>query len=263
MHLEQSCCIACNNTHIVKNGFYTLRGERYQAWRCKDCGKQFTDHSKERFARHRFEPWVLILALQLIRLGCSGPGVSEVLRKQFRITVSRWSVARWAGMFGTPLLVGHHITPTNVWHMDELFLHAKGQWWYVFVTIDSTNRCLGIVASPTRSSQAAKACLLQAAKRGRPEAVVTDGWQGYPNVVRAVFGKRVRHVVAHFEAQRTIVGKRWEKLSNNRIEGWNSHLRPLLRRMRGAESLNALQGRLDTYLVLNNLGEQSWEFLAG
>ena len=54
-----------------------------------------------------------------------------------------------------------------------------------------------------------------------PEIIVSDGLQGYKEACRKVFGRKTRHVIAHFEAVGIIHNEKLMKLSNNRAERVN------------------------------------------
>ena len=65
-------------------GFY----KSFQVYRCKSCGREFTELSKSKYVRHRFPKETILFSVMLYRYGLSSYTISEVLRKKFRIKVS-------------------------------------------------------------------------------------------------------------------------------------------------------------------------------
>ncbi|MEK6862185.1 MAG: hypothetical protein AABY07_09545, partial [Nanoarchaeota archaeon] len=48
-------CFQCNSNEIIRYGYY----KTYLKYRCKACGKQFTERSLSFFSRHRFPEEVI------------------------------------------------------------------------------------------------------------------------------------------------------------------------------------------------------------
>ncbi len=260
-----SSCICCNSNNIWKYGFY----KNHQVWKCKDCGKTFTELSKSRYARHRFPKRIILFSIMLYRYGLSSYAISEVLGKKFRIKVSPWTVCKWARKFGDIKHLAKHlgISFSRIWHMDEMFIKARGRMHCLYAVIDDKGNVIALHVSGKRDMQSAVICLRKAKHiAGKPDIIVTDGWNAYPRAIRKVFGRkkpRVRHAVAHFGKKPVVHKGKVMHMSNNRIEGWNSWFRRIYRGMRGFKSLASFQRFLDVFWVLWNLKSDAWEFLDG
>lgn len=255
-------CISCSQSSLVKYGFYQKR----QVYRCKSCRTTFTEQSFSRFARHRFSKRVIVFAIALYRYGLSGHTVSTILWKRFRVNVSENIIPRWFRKFSgeaRELLRSMGISFTKVWHVDEMWIKAKNQWFYLYAVIDSHNNLITMSLSPRRDMTSTVQCFKQAKDMaGTPEIIVSDGMLAYPRAIVKVFGRgKVRHVQAHFRKTRVVHKGRWYSLSNNRIEGWNSWFRPHYRRMRGFKAVDAMNQFLEMFSLLVNLKDQFWEFL--
>jgi len=70
-----------------------------QVYRCKSCGRTFTELSKSKYSRHRFPKKTILFSVMLYRYGLSSYAISEVLRKRFRVKVSPWTMCKWARKF--------------------------------------------------------------------------------------------------------------------------------------------------------------------
>ena len=261
-----SSCIYCSSNNIWKYGFYN----NLQVWKCKSCGRTFTKLSASKYSRHRFPKEIILFSVMLCRHGLSSYAISEVLRKRFKTKVSAWTVCKWARKFGNIKHILKHINAKfgKIWHMDEMFIKAKGKMHYLYAVIDDKSNAIALHVSDKRDKQSAILCLRKAKYiAGKPEIIVTDGWQAYPNIIRKVFGwsrkNNVKHVVAHFRKELVLHKGKWYALSNNRIEGWNSWFRRVYRGMRGFKSIVSFQRFLDIFWVLWNLKSSAWEFLEG
>jgi len=257
-------CPECNSKEYWKAGFY----KDMQVCRCKSCRREFTERSKSKYARHRFPERTILFSVMLYRYGLSSYAISEILRKRFRTKVSPWTICRWARKFGDIKHLAKHlgISFSRIWHMDEMFIKARGRMHYLYAVIDDQSNVIALHVSERRDMQSAVLCLRKARYiAGKPEIIVTDGWHAYSKVIRKVFGwrrkDRVRHIQAHFKKELVLHNGKIHALSNNRIEGWNSWFRRVYRGMRGFKSLVSFQRFLDIFWVLWNLKSDAWEFL--
>ena len=223
--------------------------------------------SFSKYLRHRYEKGVIQLAVMLYHHGLSGYKISEILFKKFRIKVSAWTICKWFRKFNSDKIRLSYM-PRNryskIWHADEMYLKAKGRWFYLLVVIDDKNHILGLHISPFRNVNSAVVVLKKAKElAGVPEIIVTDGWYGYSRAIKRVFGWKsgVRHVRAHFKTEIVIHNNKLYLLSNNRIEGWNSWFRHIYRRMRGFKSLLSMRQFLKTFKMLYNLRDNAWQYL--
>jgi len=203
----------------------------------------------------------------LYRYGLSSYAISEFLRKQLRTKVSPWTVCKWTRKFGDIKELCKHINIrfSRIWHMDEMFVKAKGMMNYLYVVIDDRSSVIALHISPHRNMLSAIRCLRKAKWiAGKPDIIITDEWNAYPGAIRKVFGwrKKVRHVKAHFKKKLVLYNNAWYALSNNRIEGWNSIMRRIYKGMRGFKNIISMQRFIDMFGVLYNLKGKGWEFLS-
>ncbi|HDK41770.1 MAG TPA: IS1/IS6 family transposase [Candidatus Pacearchaeota archaeon] len=221
-------CIYCNSLLTVKNGYSEKGVQRYK---CNDCKKRFCE--KGIFARMRFPKEVITNALFLRLYPLSTRNVKRVLRKLNYIKVSHVSIYNWVLKFARHLCKFANIFPlrfTNLWHVDEKFIKVrrankkrKKEFAYLWIVSDSKNNVLATHVSFARDIVNAKIVLQKAKQRTGfiPEILVSDGLQSYKKAVKKIFGKKTRHVIAHFKAKNVIHKGKWYKLSNNRAESIN------------------------------------------
>src|SRR3989344_5671101 len=217
-------CTHCSSSNFVLNGHDKKGVQRYK---CNDCKKRFCE--KGIFARMRFSSEVIMNALFLRLYPLSTRNVKRILRKLNYIKVSHVSIFNWVLKFAPRLCKFTNIFPLNfskIWHVDEKFIKVKGSkddFAYLWIISDSRNNILAVHVSFERDIINAKIVLQKAKQRAgfNPEILVSDGLQGYKKACKKIFGRKTRHVIAHFKAKRIIHKRKFYKLSNNRAEAIN------------------------------------------
>ena len=113
----------------------------------------------------------------------------------------------------------------NLWHVDEKFIRvrkSKDDFAYLWVVSDSDSNIIAVHVSNSRNAESAKIVLKKARERTgfNPRVIVTDGLQGYKSATK-VFGRKVKHVVAHFKKKGIVLDRKISLLSNNKTERIN------------------------------------------
>ena len=110
-------------------------------------------------------------------------------------------------IFAPHLIKLSSVNPINfssIWHVDEKFIHVRGskdKHAYLWIVSDSNSKIIAVHVSFERDCNNAK-IVFQKAKdiaSFSPEIIVSDGLQGYKKACKKVFGRKTRHVIAHFE----------------------------------------------------------------
>ena len=257
-------CIYCNHKELWKHGFYNSKASGANPAE-KPSQKEANPNTQDTGSQGK--PFSSLSCSN--RYGLSSYAISEILWKKFSVKISPRTICKWARKFGNikHLLKHLNIKFGKVWHVDEMFIKAKGRIHYLYAVMDDKSQVIALHISERRDLQSAILCLRKAKHiAGKPEIFVMDGWYAYPRVIRKVFGRRkprVKHVKAHFRKELVLHNGKIHALSNNRIEGWNSWFRRIYRGMRGFKSLVWFQMFLDIFWVLWNLKSNAWEFLGG
>ncbi|MBS3092633.1 IS1/IS6 family transposase [Candidatus Pacearchaeota archaeon] len=217
-------CIYCSSSYIVLNGHDNKGVQRYK---CNDCHRRFCE--KGIFVRHRFSKEIIINAIFLRSFPLSTRNVKRILKKIEFVKVSHVSIYNWVVKFAPYLIKLSLIKPINfssIWHVDEKFIHVKGSkdpHAYLWIVSDSNSNIIAIHVSFERDCNNAKIVLQKAKEISgfSPEIIISDGLKGYKRACKKVFGRKTRHVIAHFEAVGIVHNKKLMKLSNNRAERIN------------------------------------------
>ena len=230
-------CIACNSVDVIRNGQY----KTFQKFKCKNCGRQFSERSLSFFCRHRFPEEVIKNALLYLFFAATR-NVVFLLNETIQFNPSHVSVWSWAEKFAretSKLPIKKSFS--SVWHVDEKFIKVRGvkDFAYLWVVIDDKNTILAVHASKQRDIEGAERVLMLAKQRAErpPNVLVSDGLQAYKKACRKVFGRKTKHAISHFKAVSFMHLGRWYKLSNNRIESLNSKLNLWYKKFRGFKSM--------------------------
>jgi len=248
-------CIYCSSPLTVKNGHDEKGVQRYK---CNDCDRRFCE--KGIFARHRYPPLIIIDALFLYSQPISTRGVTVNLKRFRKIKPSHVTVYNWVIKFADYLIKIANRKPiafSNIWHVDEKFIHVKGSkdpHAYLWIVSDNKANILSTYISFTRDKDSAKVVLEKALERAgfAPEILVSDGLQGYKKAVKKIFGRKTRHVIAHFEAVGIVHKGKLMKLSNNRAERINQFPALWLHSVRGFKRLDRANLLIEFFTIYYN-----------
>lgn len=217
-------CPYCSSLLTVKNGHDSKGVQRYK---CNDCHRRFCERGI--FARHRFSKGIIMNSIFLRSFPLSTRNVKRIMKKISFVVVSHKTIYNWLVKFAPHLIkiaLNKPIAFTKIWHVDEKFIHvrkSKDPHAYLWIVSDSNSNIIATHVSFSRDETNATIVLQKAKDRARfsPEILVSDGPQGYKRACKKTFGRKTRHVKAHFEAVGIVHNRRLMRISNNRAERIN------------------------------------------
>jgi transposase-like protein len=248
-------CIYCSSPLTVKNGHDEKGVQRYK---CNACKRRFCE--KGIFARHRFPALIILDALFLYSQPISTRGVTVNLKRFRNTIVTHVTIYNWVIKFASYLIKIANRKPiifTNIWHVDEKFIHVRGSkdpHAYLWIVSDSKSNIIATHISFARDYENAKIIFQKGINRAGfcPEIIVSDGLQGYKRACKKIFGRKTRHVVAHFEPARIVHKKKLMKLSNNRAERINQFPALWLHSVRGFKRLDRANILMEFFTIYYN-----------
>ncbi len=251
-------CISCNSRNVVRDGKY----KTYQKYKCRNCGRQFSERSFSFFCRHRFPDFVIKNSI-LYSFFVSARRVKFLAKETMLAVFSHQTAYNWSKKFAEFVSkLAKVVDYSNVWHVDEKYIKCRNKkdrrgnvkYSYLWIVIDNKNNVIAVHVSHERNIKNAVLVLERAKSKAikPPDIVVTDGLQAYKKACRKVFGRKTKHVVRHFERKGIMHKGRLYYLSNNRIESLNSRVNLWYKKHRGFKSLATAQLWCESFAYFYN-----------
>jgi putative transposase len=230
------CCPYCKSEKVVKNGSRKTQTQTKTRYLCKDCKKTFIDDKV--FEKIKATPEILTTVLDLYFKGVSLRKIVDHLQQIHGLKVSPSTVYKWIIDYMTTI---NHYTETlkpsvgGMWHTDEMKVKVKGEWRWLWNTIDyQTRYMLANNMTKERYTEDADKIFKKAKKTAgrKPHLVVTDGLQSYKQAFKNEFGSWKQEP---FPKHLAGVGIRDDR-SNNVIERYHGSVRERDKVMRGMKT---------------------------
>ena len=234
-------CPHCTSRDLIKWG----KSEGgHQVYRCKPCGKSFTDNGA--LPGRRIPPAQVGLALESYFNGASYRDIQDTFDKHYGYRPSTATVYEWlihyAGL-ARRLMDEFKANTGDTWAADETVIKGDGMNLWLWNVVDvKTRYLLATHVSRTRTMPDAVTLFREAARRAQrpPRVIVTDGLNSYIDGIERVFGGDTRHVVSK--------GIRAE-VNNNLSERMQGTIKERTKVMRGMESLKTANAFIDAFML--------------
>ena len=237
-------CPHCQSSESVKN---SVRAGR-QRYRCRECGKVFTDNHA--LPGRRVSPEIVGAALSAFFEGMSYRDINRHLQSLHGTSPDPSMIYKWVLEYtdrGHKIIEGvKAYTGGGKWVADETVLKIDGGNIWVWNVMDEKSRfLLATHVSKTRTVKDAKALFRKAlaAATDPPAEIITDGMLSYPSAINSVFGKKVRHTQAEGIYARN---------NNNLSERLQGTLKERTKVMRGLETPETAGRFLDGFSLYYN-----------
>ena len=161
----------------------------------------------------------------------------EELMEERGVLVDHATIQRWVVKYSPLLEAAFHRRKRPVWiswRMDETYIKIKGQWRYLYRTVDKQGQTVDFLLTEQRDEHAAKRFLTQAIRRHRvPEKITIDGSAANEAAIKS-----------YNEAHGTAIVIRQVKYLNNIVEQDHRAVKRMTRPMLGFKSFAAAQATL-------------------
>jgi len=248
---EASTCKFCGSVDIIKWGYRKNKNIETPRFKCKSCGQTFV--VDEGFAKMRFDPKVIALALDLYFKGISLRKIVDHVRQFYGIKVGKSALYKWLVKYGR--IINAYVDQlepelSNVWHADEMKIKCEGKWLWLWNVMDKNTRyLLASHVSENREASDARMAFIKAKKmsKEKPDVIVTDGLYSYIEAFKKEFftlrNPRTQHI-----AKAGIRGR----TDNNIVERLNSTIRERDKVMRGLKTENTAKTMIESYRAYYN-----------
>ncbi|MGB8779604.1 MAG: IS6 family transposase [Candidatus Bathyarchaeia archaeon] len=248
---EASTCKFCGSINIIKWGYRKNRNVKTPRFKCKDCGQSFV--VDEGFARMRFDPKIVSLALDLYFKGISLRKIVDHIKQFYGLDISQMGVFKWLQKYGR--IINAYVDQlepelSRVWNTDEMKIRCGGKWLWLWNVMDNSTRYLlaSHVSEGREASDARQVWAKAKEKVGHnPEVVVTDGLRSYVEAFKKEFwtlkNPRTKHMAnAGIRA----------RANNNVIERLHGTIRERDKVMRGLKTERTAKTMTETYRTYYN-----------
>lgn len=199
---EPSTCKFCGSINIIKWGYRQNRNVKTPRFKCKDCGQSFV--VDEGFAKMRFDPKIVSLALDLYFKGISLRKIVDHVKQFYGLDVSQMGVFKWLQKYGR--IINAYVDQlepelSKVWNADEMKIKCGGKWLWLWNCMDSSTRYL-LASNVSQGREASDARIVfskaKEIAREKPDVVITDGLQSYIEAFKKEFwtlkNPRTKHI---------------------------------------------------------------------
>jgi putative transposase len=209
-------CVYCGSSAVTGRREVTARG--YLRFRCRDCGRQFNERSGGVLNRACLPSDIIAFVVFCrLRYRLTLRDLSEIMALR-GIEISHEAIRDWETkllpVMGDALRKRRHGTRRGAgtsWYVDETYLKVRGRWCYLYRAVDRDGNLIDAMLSDHRDMKAARAFFRSAkATMGlRPDRVTTDGHGSYPEAIRTVLGRTVRHRTSAYRDCREFCALAW------------------------------------------------------
>lgn len=229
------CCPYCKSEKVVKNGSRKCKTMTKIRYLCKDCKKTFIEDKD--FEKIKVTPEMLTVTLDLYFKGVSLRKISDHIGQIYKTKICKSSVHNWIMQYmGTISKYTDGLTPKvgGMWHTDEMMVKVKGEWQYLWNTIDNqTKFMLANNMTTDRFSEDARQVFSKAKEiaKKNPHIMVTDGLGAYRQAFKDEFYSKDEGLCRHIAG----VGLRGDR-NNNVVERYHNTVRERDKVMRGLKA---------------------------
>ncbi|MGF9992814.1 IS6 family transposase [Bacillus mycoides] len=144
---------------------------------------------KNLFKWKHYQPDIILLTVRwYLRYNLSFRDLVEMMEER-GLFITHTTIMRWVHQYGPELdeRLRCHLKPTNdSWRVDETYVKVKGQWMYLYRSVDSKGNTIDFYLSKTRNHKAAKRFFKKALRSfhvSKPRVITVDKNPAYPMTI--------------------------------------------------------------------------------
>ncbi|MDM5186078.1 IS6 family transposase [Bacillus sp. DX4.1] len=141
------------------------------------------------FKWKQYQPDIILLTVRwYLRYNLSFRDLVEMMEER-GLFIAHTTIMRWVHQYGPELDERSrcHLKPTNdSWRVDETYVKVKGQWMYLYRSVDSKGNTIDFYLSKTRDHKAAKRFFKKALRSfhvSKPRVITVDKNPAYPMAI--------------------------------------------------------------------------------
>ncbi|HHK5599379.1 MULTISPECIES: IS6 family transposase [Bacillus] len=175
---------------------------------------------------------ILLTVRRYLRYNSSFRDLMEMMEER-GLFLAHTTIMRWVHQYGPEFdkRIRRHLKQTNnSWRVDETYIKVKGQWMYLYRTVDSEGNTIDFYLSKSRNHKAAKRFFKKALRSfhvSKPRIITVDKNPAYPIAIEQL--KKEKRIPIGTKIRRV-------KYSNNIIEQDHRFIKKRIRSMLGFKS---------------------------
>ncbi|MDR4984052.1 IS6 family transposase [Bacillus cereus] len=185
------------------------------------------------FKWKHYQPDIILLTVRwYLRYNLSFRDLVEMMEER-GLFIAHTTIMRWVHQYGLELdeRLRCHLKPTNdSWRVDETYVKVKGQWMYLYRSVDSKGNTIDFYLSKTRDHKAAKRFFKKALRSfhvSKPRVITVDKNPAYPMAIEEL--KKEKKMPVGIQIRQV-------KYLNNIVEQDHRFIKSRVRSMLGLKS---------------------------
>ncbi|MEA1011681.1 IS6 family transposase [Bacillus cereus] len=185
------------------------------------------------FKWKHYQPDIILLTVRwYLRYNLSFRDLVEMMEERV-LFIAHTTIMRWVHQYGLELdeRLRCHLKPTNdSWRVDETYVKVKGQWMYLYRSVDSKGNTIDFYLSKTRDHKAAKRFFKKALRSfhvSKPRVITVDKNPAYPMAIEEL--KKEKKMPVGIQIRQV-------KYLNNIVEQDHRFIKSRVRSMLGLKS---------------------------
>ena len=238
-------CPRCGNGSVVKVG----QRNGHQRLRCKSCGNTFRNGGQAK--GRKYDAGLIGATIRDYYMGLSIKQLAESIADRYNVPEpSKDTVYQWISEYTDKATYATKDMKAHTgahWVVDEMFVQVGGEYCYHWNVLDKRTRyLLATHLSRTRHTNEAIKVLRKALAVAvhPPTRITTDKYIAYPEAIRAVFPKGVKHIRSKGLE---------DHVNNNMSERMQGIYRHREKTLRGMDCIESGQQLLDGFTLTYNL----------
>ncbi|MFD4819637.1 IS6 family transposase [Peribacillus butanolivorans] len=206
------------------------------------------------FKWKHYQPDIILLTVRwYLRYNLSFRDLVEMMEER-GLSIAHTKIMRWVHQYGPELdkRGRRHLKPTNdSWRVDETYVKVKGQWMYLYRTVDSEGNTIDFYLSKTREYKAVKRFFKKALRSfhvSKPRVITVDKNPAYPKAIEEL--KKEKKMPVGIQIRQV-------KYLNNIVEQDHRFIKKRVRTMLGLKSFRTAKSILSGITAMHIIKKPS------
>lgn len=191
-------CRFCFSDNIIKCGLRINKYHTKQLYKCRNCGKRFTENNG--FLKRKFSPEIITVSLDLWTKGLSINKIRDHIFQFYNIEVACSTILNWLREYGSAMKEytdNLDYDLSGSWAVDESAVRFNGNQNWLWNLMNQGNKFLISSRFTVQRWNKYSDQILSEGKSKTsqaPDNIQTDGFRAYDGSIKRVFGNEMKHI---------------------------------------------------------------------